>query len=247
MLVTLITCTGSRPDAITLCQKYVARQTVNKSGMPIQWLIINDSPSIPIVIIPEIKALKNIEVEVVIPTQLWKEGINTQRGNMNAGIEKVKGDVIFPWEDDEYFRSDYIETMLFLLQKWDVVGQTNSKYYNIKERKFIEWRNVKHTSLVETALKKSKLDCLFRAVNSGQLFFDIMLYEILKNEQHSHFMFDHIGLVYGMKGLPGRTGIGAGHRNLDKGWCDDPFFKQLQGWLGVEDAKVYMNMAVQRG
>lgn len=238
MLVTLITPTGGRPDAWILCQKYIAAQTYKG---PIQWIIVNDCPDMPLPQSGDIEKAKYIKQEIYIADKLWREGINTQRTNMDQALKYVKGDFVFTIEDDDCYMPNYIETMLFFLQRFDVVGQANSRYYNIKDRAWKEWRNYTHTSLCETALRRDKLDLLDRAINSGQLFFDVILWQIIINERHSHLLFDHIGLICGMKGLPGKRGIGGGHFP-DKTFTRDPFFEKLKAWVGPEYAKCYIDL-----
>lgn len=245
-LITLITPTGGRPEAFALCQKYVARQTYKG---PIQWIVVNDCPDQPIVQSSFLDAAKHVKQEVYIADKTWKRTlnneeytINTQRYNMEQAIKYVKGDFVFTIEDDDWYAPNFLEAMLYLLQKYDVVGQGNSHYYNIKERKYKEWKNYHHTSLNETGIKASKTKLLDRAVNSGNLFFDIALWEIVFNEGHNHIIFDWLRYVVGMKGLPGKFGIGGGH-TPDPTFKDDKFFDVLRSWVGVADTTEYVKIA----
>lgn len=239
-MITLLTCTGGRPDAWALCQKYIARQTLRE---PTQWVVVYDTEEVPVLL----NLPPHIKVEMYKGPKPWRQGINTQRPNMDEALKYVKGDVIFTIEDDDCYAPNYIEMMIFFLQKFDVVGQANSRYYNIKERQYKEWNNYRHCSLNETALKKSKLDLLDRAVNSGNMYFDIALWEIVRNEKHSHLIFSHLGLVTGMKGLPGKAGIGGGHHDLkEQGFKADSLFEKLREWVGPDSAKEYAALA-QKG
>lgn len=240
MLVTLITCTGGRDLAFALCQHYVARQTYKDA---IQWIVVNDTET-PLQIIDEIQKEKRISVEIYQGPKLYRPGINTQHFNMDEAIKHVKGDYIFTFEDDDMYAPDYIETQLFLLQHFDIVGECHSRYYNVKERIYKDWTNYAQASLNETAMRKSKLDLLDRAVNSGQLFFDMMLWSIVRNEKHKFLLYDNIGLVVGIKGMPGKVGIGSGHTMQHDvgGYTKDPFFEKLREWCGLEYAKPYMSI-----
>lgn len=237
-LVTLLTPTGGRPEAWALCQKYMATQTYKG---PIQWIIVDDCPDKPSLASAEIEKAPHIKQEFYISSMPWRPGINTQRINMIEALKHVKGDYIFVIEDDDCYMPTFLESLLFLLQKYEIVGQCNSRYYNLKERAYKEWRNYQHTSLCETGLRRSKLDLLDRAVNSGQLFFDIALWQIVYSENHSHLIFDHIGLMCGIKGMPGKQGIGGGHVP-DKTFTRDPFFEKLKQWVGQEYAKAYIDI-----
>lgn len=238
MLVTLLTCTGGRPEAFALCQKYMARQSYKGE---IQWIVVTDFPNEPIQPSAFVEARKNIKMEVYFGQRPWEQGINTQRYNMEEGIKHVKGDLLFTIEDDDWYRADYLDSMVYLLGRYDIVGEANSHYYNIKERKFKEWRNYQHTSLNETGLRTTKLKLLDRAVNSGDLFFDMALWRIIMGENHSHLIFDWIGYVVGMKGLPGKGGIGGGHFP-DASFQDDKFFEKLKSMIGLEDTQEYIKL-----
>ena len=236
-MITLITPTGGRQEVFSICQHYMARQTF-KGEM--QWIIVNDVEE-PVQFSDELLQQKHIKPELYVGPKLWRQGINTQRYNMDEAIKHVKGDVVFVIEDDDWYAPNYIEMQLFFLSRFDIVGQANSHYYNMGERKYKEWKNYTHTSLCETALRASKLDLLDRAVNSGQLFFDVALWQIVINEKHKYLLYDHIGLVHGLKGLPGKQGIGGGHFP-DGSFTRDPNVQVLKEWVGLEDLQLYLNL-----
>ena len=237
-LVTLITPTGGRPEAWIFCQRFIARQSYKGA---IQWIVINDIHGTELVISDEIKACSNVSMEVYQSSKPWRAGINTQRPNMDDALPHVKGDFIFVIEDDDCYMPDYIKTMMFLMQEFPLVGQGNSRYFNLKERRYKEWQNFTHTSLCETALRKEKLDLLDRAVNSGDLFMDGALWRIIRKENHKYLLFNHIGLVCGIKGLPGKIGIGGGH-TPDESFAKDPFLEKLKSWIGLEYAEMYVSL-----
>lgn len=264
-LVSLLTCTGYRPEALALCEKYVLRQTYR----PLEWIIVNDETPIvdtdpfkssvpanydPMTDVSPLQETKLLSQRVANGVTIktfrgpmpWKLGVNTQRTNMIEAMKHISKDAaaIAVIEDDDYYRPDYIEMQMYFLRKFDVVGQCKSYYYNIKERCYKVWPNWDHTSLCETVIRRSKLECLNRAVNSGQLFFDMAMYDIFRNEKHSHFLYGNIGIEIGIKGLPGKTGIGGGHHDLG-GFTPDPFFNKLREWIpNKEDHETYINMMV---
>lgn len=244
-LVTLITPTGSRPEALALCEHYITRQTFPGE---MQWIIVDDSivaGSESQRIIQRTPKKAPVTIEVYPGPKYWRPGINTQRYNLDEGIKHVKGEYVFVLEDDDFYKENYVEMQIYFLQKFDIVGQGNSHYYNVKDRSYKLWNNYHHTSLCETAFRKSKLDLLDRAINSGQLFFDVAFWQIAHNEKQNLLIYDHIGLMYGMKGLPGRVGIGGGHVP-DKSFTRDPFFNTLREWIGPEDSTIYAKMAITK-
>jgi glycosyltransferase involved in cell wall biosynthesis len=237
-LISIITCTGGRPEAFALCQQFLNRQTVTN---PIQWIIAKDTDET----LEFMDLRKGIDVEVYQGNKPWRPGINTQRYNMDEAIKHVRGDYIFTFEDDDWYRKDYLEIQLYFLQKFSVVGQGNSHYYNIKERMYKQWKNYQHTSLNETGIRASELDRLDRAVNSGQLFFDMMLWDIIHKEKVNYLLYDHVGVVVGMKGLPGKTGIGGGHFP-DESFMKDQMLEILRSWIGPEDTKLYIDLMMRQ-
>lgn len=240
MTVTIITCTGARPDAFALCEKYVARQTYKG---PLQWIVVDDFPRVP--------TKCTMGQEVYQGPKEWREGINTQHFNMDEALKHVKGDYIFTFEDDDWYAPDYIETMLYFLQKFPIVGQSHSRYYALKDRMWHDWGNTMQCSLNETAMRTAEMLTIYEeAVNSGNLFFDIALWQKVRLLNIPFLAFQHIGLVCGMKQLPGKGGIGSGHRRdseLASKFKPDPGFNKLKEWVGLEDAMVYIDLAMGKG
>lgn len=233
MLVSLLTPTGGRPEAFKLCEKYVARQTYKG---PLEWIVIDDM---------EPKTVCTMGQKQVAGPKPWRPGINTQRPNMDLALQLAKGDYIFVWEDDDWYAPNYIETMLFLLKKWDAVGEANNRYYALQDRSYIWFNNTNHASLCSTAIRRSLLPKLEEAVNSGENpFFDTGFWNRVRNEHLNAAMILNTRLNVGMKQLPGRTGIGAGHHNTkEQGFTRDPMFVMLKNWVGEEDAKDYIKLA----
>lgn len=233
MLVTLITPTGSRPEAWALCEKYMARQTYKGN---IQWIVIDDGT-------PPTKC--TLGQEYYRGPKEWRPGINTQRLNMDEALKHVKGDFIFVVEDDDWYAPNYIESYLKLLTLYPAVGEGNSKYVNILDRSWREWNNYKHASLCQTALRKELLPRLEEAVDSGELFMDIVLWRIFFTHKLKPFLFVNQDYCIGVKGLPGRHGIGAGHFPKEKGFQGDPGFSELRRLIGDEDVQAYINIAAK--
>lgn len=222
-LVTLVTPTGHRPEAFALCQKYIDRQTYKGD---IQWIIISDDPNIAV-------PVKSLDTEIYPGPKQWSPGINTQRLNLDAAIPHVKGDYVFIIEDDDWYSPKYIESTLALLQMADVVGEGNTKYYNLKHSCYRELQNYAHSSLCQTAFRRSALPTFEQAVNSGKEFIDIEFWRLAR----SKMIYTEANLSIGMKGLPGRPGIGLGHRPVD--FTADYDMQKLIEWIGEEDAKAY--------
>lgn len=231
-IVSIITCTGNRPEAFSLCKKYVERQTFKGT---IQWVVIDDGKDA--ILDAGTLTRKNATVDTVRALRTWEPGLNTQRFNMEQALRAVTGDYIFIFEDDDWYHPEYIERMLFLLKKYPLVGEGNSKYFNIKARAWKEMRNTRSSSLSQTALHKSIMPLLKDAINSGEFFFDIHLWRNAYEKKIDSLIFTDKQLSVGMKGLPGRDGLGTGHKvnsNVNERWFPDPKFTKLEEWVGKD-------------
>ena len=203
MSITAITPTGDRSLAFNLLQQWVKNQTVTVD----QWLVIDDGKT-PM----EGKIPMEVEgVEYIRREPLASDPEHTLGLNLQACVERIKGDYIFIMEDDEYYAPTYIEEMLRRLQRYEVVGIGCSKYYNLPMSKWWRDRNMSQASLAQTAFRKSFVPKFSDCIN-GDFYIDVRLWESVNG---AGYMFDDGDqmLYVGMKGLPGRKGIGIGHSN----------------------------------
>lgn len=193
----------------------------------IQWIIVYDTDESPYV--PDLPS--NIKSEIYLGKTRWREGLNTQRYNMEEALKHVRGDYIIVFEDDELYLPIYLENMVGLLDYCDIAGVCNSKYYHVELPGFKEMHNYNHAALSHTALTKSTLPLLQAAVDSGELFFDVYLWKKAQEKRVKSLLLANNNLVIGMKGLPGREGIGAGHKIKD--YLLDPNLVKLEEWCGA--------------
>lgn len=241
-MITLLTPTGFRPQAWEICKSLINKQTYKGS---IRWLVSYDDGHAP----DMMKLNSNIQLERIPGPKLWKEGINTQRYNMDVLIQRVTNcDYVFIIEDDDWYAPEYIEHCIWLMQKYCAVGEINNKYYHLPTQQYKEWKNTGHASLCSTAMRFSHLDWLNRAVNSGELFFDLVLWRLLRADKVSAIMYEgHPNgkscMNVGMKGLPGRMGIGGGHQPAGQGFAPDTNWQVLQSWIG-DDVSIYKGLGV---
>jgi len=221
MKVTLITPTGNRPEAFALCEKWIFNQTYK--GL-IEWIVTDDFQEAP-------TRFTLGQIAVKAP-KLWTPEINTQRYNLDALMQRITGDYIFVIEDDEYYAPNYIEEMLKLLEHSDIAGLSNSKYYHLRIPGFKYMDNFTHASLCQTAFKKSVLPLLYRAVHSGHYYFDIKLWEYALADKLKSTLVSNTNWSIGIKGMPGRAGLGAGHARV--GYRGDNDHKIFQEWVGQD-------------
>jgi len=239
-IVTVITPTGHRPEAIKLCKKWLVNQTYLKDN--IQWIIVTDEKKFP-----EHEERVLYSQDIYEGPLLWEEGFNTQRYSINHIVSNgsyILGDYILFFEDDDYYAPTYIEEYVYLLQKFDVVGEGNAKYFHLPTRTYKEMKNYDHTSLASLGFKKEVLPTFKRALHSGDKFFDITFWDLAKKENLNTLIFTNKNLSIGIKGMPGRKGIGVGHN--PEGYTSDPFSQKLTQWIG-EDIKHYKDFIGKKG
>ena len=234
--VTLITCTGGRPEAFSLCARWVIAQTW---AGPLQWIIVDDVTP-PTTFVPALVPPTNRDLVVtrIRPEPFWKPGQNTLARNLLAAIPEVLHDRVLFIEDDDYQAPAYVETMARYLESYAIVGEAPARYYHVPQRKYWTLDNTQHASLCQTGMRSELLPILADICShQGQDFIDVRMWRKFSGSQNARLI--NSGLVVGMKGLPGRPGIGIGHRpEYSGGWQSDPDMKVLRSWIG-DDATAY--------
>jgi len=242
MSIALITPTGARPDQIQLCAFFMKRQTY--SGNVI-WVIIDDCQQRTTDFITD-DFRENWKIVKQYPQPFWQPGQNTQTRNLQIGMialtESYKMtdiEAIFIIEDDDYYTSRYLEQTVLRLNNYLVAGESFTAYYNVFFRRYLPNGNSTWSSLFQIAFKPSVISNFSHCF--GNKLIDICFC------QKSGIPFNMINLFHlpigqnlsiGIKGLPGRAGIGAGHTG-QWGSGDDTNWTMLKSLIGEEDAKLY--------
>jgi hypothetical protein len=222
--IVAITVTGGRHEAWELCKRWVAAQTL----MPDVWIIVDDC-------LPSLQMnIDFVPIQVIYPNKVWRAGDNSQAANLLAALHLVcADDKILIIEDDDYYSPVYIERMVDALKYKDLVGESNALYYHVKDRVYKNCMNYGHASLCSTALKGPAIQSLIRACQSAPKFIDLDLWRRFRGSQRLYSTRYSVGI----KGLPGRPGIGIGHKM--KG-APDKDLKILERFLG-NDVVHYRN------
>ena len=193
-----MTPTGARPEAFAKCVEHMqAQDFIGK----VRWVIVDDGPEA----MPT-PSVKDWQIVHVRPTPLWQPGQNTQHRNMLEGLALCEGKVVIVEDDDEY-APWWLRKMDKWLEHHDLVGEGQSVYINLKSGKRMQHKNMSHASLCQTGVKGAGITALRKACESGEKFIDMQLWRSVKG-----FVHPYMGGVVGIKGYPGRPGIGMGHR-----------------------------------
>lgn len=229
-MLTLLTATGCRPEAWAICEKLMQAQTFTGS---VRWIIVDDGEEAQ----PITFAREGWQLEVVRREPFWKPGQNTQALNLWAGLARVNPyDRVAIIEDDDHYSSDWLATINAALGRADLVGENMARYYNVATHTGRQLQNTSHASLCSTGVKGMALEMLRRECKPGVQFIDMNLWRNFKGAKH---LFSG-GRVTGIKGMPGRGGIGMGHKHDFHGIKDEDG-ELLREWIG-RDAGFYMEL-----
>ncbi len=209
-MITAITCTGDRPQAFSLVQKWMIGQTVR----PDEWIVVDDGKNpMPF----DWVTRRDPQPDDPQHTMLL---------NLKTALPLVRGEYVFFIEDDEYYAPTYIEQMLERLKNFELVGIGRSKYYHVPTRGYKQHQNMDHASLAQTACRKSFLTTI-NSLLDGDSFLDIRIW---KAGSGLIFHDDKGSLYCGMKGMPGREGIGYGHKRKPYAYIDQDL-SVLRSWV----------------
>lgn len=235
--VTVITPTGDRPLAFGLCWRWMAAQT----RKPDQWLIIDDGAGQP----GNLGSIDGVDIIRVRRVPLTGEPRHTLALNLKAALPLIDGDIVLVMEDDEYYAPQYIETMARRLDRFEIVGICRSKYYHLPTGKFQQIGNTGHASLAQTGFRSSFLPIFTGCVERGMEtnWVDQQIWQIVgeRKLRAQLFVDDGLPLYCGMKGLPGRPGIGQGHKEAMYREQDTPDRARLRAWIPC-DFQAYLDI-----
>lgn len=229
-MVTVITPTGDRPLAFALCRHWMEMQTQR----PDQWIVVDDG-KVPLHPTPVMTYIRRAPQPNDPP--------HTLNLNLKTAIPYIKGSKILVMEDDEYYAPKYVETMARELEMSEIVGIQQAKYYHLPTGGYAQLANTIHASLAQTGFKDTFIGELNVLVDqpSGH-YLDMRLWQKAMAEQRAYLFLDQNDSLYvGIKGLPGRMGMGLGHDPTSYGESRDTTRVVLKKWAG-RDAQVYLDV-----
>lgn len=228
MKLSLLTCTGDRPEAFALCEKWMRRQTFPAA----QWVVMDDG-----------LRRQSVSCSQEYHYVPWMRG----KASLTRKIQYVfehglfTGDALVFIEDDDYYGPQWLQWVTNALEMDSLVGEGNALYYNVRGRWWCEHHNVSHASLCSTAIARFGWSFLHRLVSiSADPFVD---YQLWGHYPWSKRVYDPMGFRHtvGIKAMPGRHGYGSGHDATPDHtkWHPDPSGGFLEGIL-CGDAKHYL-------
>jgi hypothetical protein len=227
MKISVLTPTADRPVAFALVEKYMARQTMQ----PDEWIVADGGEG------PTKCTMGQRHLHEARPP-----GAANFAENLLRGAASVTGDIIIFFEDDDWYAPNHIETIIGQLNGAALLaGDDQQRYYHVGQRCWRIFQN-KGASLCQTAMRRSVLPRFEAVVReclaAGKFHIDYTLWMRTPDSERSLARTD---TVLGIKGLPGRAGLGIGHRPSGPLWNRDPALTQLRAWIG-QDVGLYESL-----
>lgn len=217
-VISLITPTGGRPEAFALLERYIRAQTYTG---PLEWIVVDDG---------EQPTRTTCGQKVIRRKPYWSKGDPpTLAANLYLGFEAASGEKLLVIEDDECYLPNYLNKMAAALNGHALAGQAPARYFNVQTRQYRVLTNAMHASLCQTGMCRELADAFMVDLACAKSpFLDIPLWRKYGTAGLARDEFD----VVSMKSMPGRPGIGAGHRAAGAAWTRDLDCKVLQTWIG---------------
>ena len=230
-MISVVTTTTGRPECFALLERWMARQTVR----PDQWLCVGEDHN----------GYKFTQGQQAIRRKPKKsDALHGFLLNWLEAIRHIKGDVVLPMEDDDFFHPEYIATLAPCLDKVRLAGVKGDLYFKLRDRQYQTRGNANHAALTCTGFRREMLPFIERCKLHKSIFIDMFLWAEGTSENNNWTLIpnkatDGLALHVGMKQMPGLAGIGVGH--ADPG-AADPQFAMLTKWIGAADCRAYRDL-----
>lgn len=213
-MITLITCTGDRPECFRLLCRWMEHQTYQGHA---QWIIVDDG-KVPIPHPPlRFFGVPRWEVHY-IRNEPSNNGAVSFCINLLSAFEHIQGDKVLFIEDDDYYKPNHIEHLSNTLDNNVISGQGTMVYYFMKRRLLISRYNL-IAPMACTGVRWSKM----QGIVTGICHYGISA----KKSGVDGYIWQHtLGmkerLLYndvtciGLKGMPGRMNL------TGKAWWNSP-------------------------
>lgn len=219
--ITLITPTADQPTGVALMERWISRQTMGYD----EWIVADDG----------VEHASLTMGQIHMKRRRRDEGGRSLAQNVMHAIKAATGDVILIIEHDDFYAADHIETCVRRLERMGsgATGSINQRYYNLPHKSWRLMRNV-GSALCNTAFTRDHLPSMeraaLRAYQSNRICVDRFFWDSLPRR---YWDVHDVDTVVGIKGLPGRKGLGLGHRP-DRNWTSEAEPRKLREWVGDE-------------
>lgn len=219
MRISVITPTADRPRGIELCERYMARQTVQ----PHEWIVADGGQT------PAPLTLGQVHLHQPSPP-----GAANLAGNILRALDAVTGDVVIVVEDDDWYRDNHLAACVMGLKRWPAYGCNRLLYVNVEHRCWVQMAN-RGAALCQTAFRTELISEMRKAAQAAIESNDFTIDGRFWNGRRQ--MATGPQTVIGIKGLIGTPGLGIGHRPKSKAgrrWHPDPQLRFLRQHIGAD-------------
>lgn len=231
--LTLITPTADQPTGMSLCERYMAAQTA--AERVVQWVVVDDGDEPARLTAGQVHVRRRREPGCTLVESFCR--------NLLAALPHVRTEFVAVIEHDDLYHARHLEVLLRYLERPNVMvaGDDLQRYYHVGLRLWKTFDNW-GAAMCQTGFRRGVIG-EFRAaaedsLRSGWRGVDAQFWSRVPKSQWAVYRAEQ---VVGIKGLPGRPGIGIGHRPTESGcaWAEDPDGVVLRGWCG-EHTETYI-------
>ena len=236
--MTLLTCTGFRPQSFRQCVDYVNR--FDLEGLSVEWIIVDDEPgSAGAVVFEHIRK----GVEVLLLDGAGSVPRCSMPLNVHNAIGHVRGRALVFIEDDDWYAHDHVMKITKPIFAGDALaGYSDARYYHLPTSTYFERDTPGYASLCRTAVHFKHLDRLrdiaWQCATSNQVMIDLLLWGGTDSSLGKN-LFDGEGSCVSIKGVPGRGSAGMLGRNRLR-YVDNGNRLQLKSWIGEADYDAFV-------
>jgi hypothetical protein len=229
--ITVITATGDRPIGLRLACEWMKRQIYHGA---LQWIIVDDSSKDWVPFVDAVMAKHYPSAQVIHRTCVPKEfGPISLAKNLSLGLAFAVFDKIVFWEDDDIYLPHHLTYMNVALELGHhLVGNDQQLYYHWPTKTYKLYKNI-GSALCSTALRLSQVQTILEAAIKvgldGKKDIDGNLWKMAWRAKVPNVVYSSNYSVVGLKGLPGRAGIGIGHKH-PAFKADERNYSTLRSW-----------------
>lgn len=227
------TATADQPIGMKLLESYLKRQTLFGRLL---WIVSDDGD--------EPCHLKDTAPPWCMYIRRKRETdiepAESMRQNMETILRVIpRGARYIAWfEHDDWYRKDHLEKSIEELDRSnsEATGDPWQRYYCVRRRIWALYRN-KGSCFCQTVHRPSLLKYVDEAIELSRknksIGGDFRFWKLIAKEGPEVYSLQDFQTVVGIKGLPGRRGLGVGHQDGFSGESD-PNMIQLQHWIGMD-------------
>ena len=243
-ILSVVTLTSDRPEAMKLCHRWMRRSTWY--GQPLQWIIVDDGKDMITPTDTFLDIAKDFGSAVrYIRRDSGRSPVDSFRKNLVAGLRAVTGRVVVFVEDDDWQSDLWLGKCVHYLsgipagENWDLYGETGAKYYHVGSRRHMTFLPSDHASLGQTAMRAELIPWFINYIktHANTFMLDTALWGKSPVPKDRRLLEQKSKHVISIKGMPGKINLGIGRSMKSQGKLDTDL-RVLHKWIG-DDADAY--------